>query len=188
MSLTKNGSDTLTLQSYSNTYTGNTTVNGGTLLVNGSTASASTVTVNSGAALGGLGFIDGAVTVNAGGSLSPGDSSLGTLAIGNILTLNAASTVVMEINKDGGLPSSDLINGLTGALTYAGTLTVNDDGQGVERLAVDQDIELHQLTGSVARQLVVERGVAPRNALHLVEEIEHHFGERHLVRDSRPSA
>ena len=51
LALTKTASGTLTL-SNTNTYTGATTVNAGTLLVNGS-QSGSTVTVNSGAILGG---------------------------------------------------------------------------------------------------------------------------------------
>jgi autotransporter-associated beta strand protein len=60
-----------------NTYTGNTTVSVGTLLVNntaGSGTGTGSVAVNSGGTLGGNGTISGAVTVNSGGTLSPGNS------------------------------------------------------------------------------------------------------------------
>ena len=70
-------SGTLTL-SADNTYTGATTVAGGTLIVNGSIAN-STVTVDSGATFGGKASA-GAVTVDAGGIFSPGDPSTITVA------------------------------------------------------------------------------------------------------------
>ena len=59
--ITKTGAGTLTL-SNTNTYTGATTVNAGTLLVNGS-QSGSAVTVNSGAILGGTNGTVGAISV-----------------------------------------------------------------------------------------------------------------------------
>ena len=63
-----------------NTYTGPTTVNAGTLLIYGSTAPASAVTVAAGAALGGNGTIGGSVSIAANGTLAPG-ASIGTLSI-----------------------------------------------------------------------------------------------------------
>ena len=53
-SVTKSGTGVITLANV-NTYTGTTSVNAGTLLVNGSTSSSSAVTVASGATLGGTG-------------------------------------------------------------------------------------------------------------------------------------
>ena len=53
--LTKDGPGTMLLTSV-NTYTGPTVINAGTLLVNGSIAASSLVTVNSGAILGGSGY------------------------------------------------------------------------------------------------------------------------------------
>jgi autotransporter-associated beta strand protein len=118
--LTKQGNGTLTL-SANNTYTGATTVNVGTLLVNGSLAAGSTVTVNSGATLGGNGTINGAAVVN--GTLQPGNSP-GVLTFGSSLTLGANSTVVMELNSTVRGTGYDGID-VTGALTYGGALTIN---------------------------------------------------------------
>ena len=61
--LTKTDSATLVLSGV-NTYTNETRVNGGTLLVNGSTAAGSTVEVGNGATLGGTGRISGSWCAN----------------------------------------------------------------------------------------------------------------------------
>src|SRR4029077_21056204 len=67
--LIKNNTGTLQLTG-NNTYTGPTTVNAGVLLVDGSQPG-STITVNSGSALGGIGT-SGPMVV-AGGRVNPGD-------------------------------------------------------------------------------------------------------------------
>ena len=90
----KNGTGRLALNA-ANTYTGDTTVDGGTLLVNGSTAAASDFTVNSDATLGGTGTIGGSVTVNSGGTLAPGESP-GILSTGSV-TFNAGSNFDVEL-------------------------------------------------------------------------------------------
>ena len=87
-SLTKIGSGTLTLTS-SNTYTGPTTVTQGTLVVDGRLSS-SAVSVNGGT-LGGTGYLS-SITVNAGGTLAPGDS-LGTLHVTSSLILAPSSAL-----------------------------------------------------------------------------------------------
>ena len=67
--LTKIGTGTLTLTG-ANTYIGPTKVDGGTLVINGSTPGS--VEVNNGTTLKGTGTIGGTVTVNSGGMLRPG--------------------------------------------------------------------------------------------------------------------
>ncbi len=87
--LQKNGASTLIL-SNTNTYTGTTQVNAGTLLINGSLA-AGAVSVANTATLGGTGIIGGATTMSAGSKLSAGDSSASLLSFTNNLTLSAAA-------------------------------------------------------------------------------------------------
>ncbi|MEX0777045.1 MAG: autotransporter-associated beta strand repeat-containing protein [Phycisphaeraceae bacterium] len=90
-----------------NAYTGATTVTAGTLLVNGSTAAGSIVTVNGGT-LGGTGTINGATTVAAAAKIAPGTSA-GTLNLAGGLTVNGT------YDFEGG----DLLN-ITGAMSLGG--------------------------------------------------------------------
>ena len=93
--LIKTGNGTLIL-STAESYSGPTSVNGGTLQVDGSTAAASAVAVNSGGTLAGTGVINGPVTANSGGTVSPGVAAPGDLGTGS-LTLNAASLYTAQI-------------------------------------------------------------------------------------------
>lgn len=94
-SLIKAGASNLTL-SGSNTNSGTTTVSAGTLVVDGSTASATTVA--SGATLAGSGTLGGDVTVQSGGILSPGGAGVATLTVNGNLTLASGSTLALDIN------------------------------------------------------------------------------------------
>ena len=94
--IVKTGSGAMML-SMTNTYTGTTTVNGGTLLVTGSTAAASAVTVtNTGTMLGGTGTIGGTVNIGTGAIISAGNLALSTTPTGTLttgaLTLQTGST------------------------------------------------------------------------------------------------
>ncbi len=115
--VSKTNSGTLNLAG-TNTYTGPTTVNGGTLRVNGSLGSGA-VTVASGT-LGGTGTINGLVTIQSAATLSPGGSG-GTLTISNTLSLGGVT--FMELNKAAG--TSDCVRGLT-SVSYGGTLLVTN--------------------------------------------------------------
>ena len=115
-SLVKVGTGTLTLAG-NNTYTGPTTVNAGSLVVNGSLAGA--VTVNSGGMLGGSGSIGGLVANNS--TVAPGNS-IGTLNVNGNFTQNGG-TYQVEVNAQG---QGDRINA-------TGTATIN--GASVQVLA-----------------------------------------------------
>ena len=127
VSLTKTGTGTLTL-SGTNSYSGATAINGGTLAVNGSIASP--VTVNSGGTLGGNGTINNSVSIQSGGVFAPGNS-IGTTTVNGNLTFAAGSVYRVEADAAGnsdrinvtGTPGSATINGGTvdvqaGAGTY----------------------------------------------------------------------
>ena len=106
LALTKGGSSTLTLAG-ANTYTGNTAVNAGTLLVNGSIG-AGAVTVASGATLGGTNTIGGNVNWQSGSAAlftvtpttASGSNATPLIVSGNV-TLNANT---MTVNVPGATP------------------------------------------------------------------------------------
>jgi len=111
-SLTKEGAGNLILAG-NNTYSGPTNVNEGTLLVNGNQSSANgTVTVASGATLGGNGTLGGATTIN--GILAPGngDGNTDTLNIVGNVTWVGASSNSTSTNWifDLGASDNDLLN------------------------------------------------------------------------------
>jgi autotransporter-associated beta strand protein len=105
-----------------NTYSGATTVNGGTLLVNntaGSGTGSGPVSINPGGALGGTGTIGGQVSIAAGATLTPGSNGSGTLTITNDLGLNNASILQFDVGTN-----SDQV-AVSGDLTLGGTLNLN---------------------------------------------------------------
>jgi fibronectin-binding autotransporter adhesin len=94
--------------SNANTYTGGTTVNGGTLYVTNSSGSATgtgNVTVNSGATIGGSGAIAGNLTVNSGATLTPGVFNTRTLGVGGSLTLGGTLAIQLGGTNPGGVIS-----------------------------------------------------------------------------------
>ena len=116
ISLVKNGSATETLAG-ANTYRGTTTVNAGTLLVNGALGT-NVVTVNGGK-LGGIGGIGGAVNIAAGGTLAPGSNAIGTLTIHGAVTING--TCFIKLDKSAA--TNDVVVGWS-SVNGAGTLNV----------------------------------------------------------------
>jgi autotransporter-associated beta strand protein len=117
LGLVKAGAGTLTL-SAANSYTGATSVEQGSLLVNGQ-LNASAVTVRSGGLLGGSGTL-GNVNVLAGGTFSPGNSpgliSLSQLAL--------AGTTLMEIDGLVRGTQYDAVD-ISGLITYGGSMVID---------------------------------------------------------------
>jgi fibronectin-binding autotransporter adhesin len=121
---TQAGAGTTTLTA-SNSFSGTTTINAGTLLANntaGSALGSSTVTVQSGGTLGGNGSIAGPVTIASGGNLTPGSGGAGALSLRNGLTLQSGATTTFLINSAASFTS---INILGNSIAYGGDLEFN---------------------------------------------------------------
>ena len=114
-----------TILTANNGYTGATTVAAGTLRVSGSIAGSSGVTVNAGATLGGTGTVTGRVastTINAGGTLAPGDNAVGALIIAGNLAFQSAASYVVQVSPTSA--STTLVTGST-TINAGATLTAN---------------------------------------------------------------
>jgi autotransporter-associated beta strand protein len=120
------GAGTTTLTA-SNTYTGATNVNAGTLLINGTQSGATgAVLVGGGGTLGGTGATGGSVTVQNGGALQGSAGSVFTMAG---LALNAGS----QLNLGLGAPSTTALfqvngNQVAGNVTLDGWYNVGGSG------------------------------------------------------------
>ncbi|MGC3956845.1 MAG: autotransporter-associated beta strand repeat-containing protein [Verrucomicrobiota bacterium] len=138
----KVGTGRLTLTGDS-TFTGGLTVSNGTLVVNNTTGSGSgtgALAIRSGATLGGTGFIGSATAIEAGASLSPGDS-IGKLTFNSTLTLAAGCTNRFELNAT--TVTNDTVK-TVGAINYNGALVVSNTSG---TLAVGQSFKLFEATG-----------------------------------------
>ena len=116
--MTKIGTGTLTLTG-NNNYTEGTTIDGGALLANNTTGSATgigPVQVNLGGTLGRTGSVAGAVTVASDATLAPGNSP-GILSLGDNLTLESGSMLAIEL---GGL-----LNGEYDSVNVAGDVSLS---------------------------------------------------------------
>lgn len=109
--------------SANNSYSGSTTVNAGTLLVNGNPTGGGVYTVKVNGTLGGTGNTGAAVTVEPGGALSPG-ASIGALTVAS-LSLQAsgsdAADYIVEVDTTDGSESADRTR-----ITGAGGATLGD--------------------------------------------------------------
>ena len=131
MAVTKTGNGTQTLGG-ANSYTGNTTVNLGTLLINGNSSGATgNMTVAATARLGGTGTLGGNVAVALGGILAGGDGTTGTtLTTGSAktVTLNTGSIIELTLAASGAHSTLANNTGGTWAFDSAQHFTFNDLG------------------------------------------------------------
>jgi autotransporter-associated beta strand protein len=118
-SLVKTGSGTLTLTA-TDTYTGATVVNGGTLEVDGSTAKSVLTTVNAGGTLDGSGVV-GNTQISAGGIFAPGNGTPGSsMTVAGNLAFQSGAIYLVQLNS----VTSSLAN-VTGTAALAGTVAVS---------------------------------------------------------------
>src|SRR5262249_19106381 len=100
------------------------TITGATLEVDGSITGTSGVTVNAGGVLSGIGVVDPpTITINGGGTLSPGNAAnpFGTLTIAGTLLFNAGSFYSINIPPGAGNNSKPAA---VGSATLSGNGTV----------------------------------------------------------------
>jgi autotransporter-associated beta strand protein len=130
--IVKNTDGTLRLSGSANNYAGGTEINGGTLLVNstatsGTSLGLSNVTVNNNGTLGGIGYVKlgetSAITVASGGTISPGDneinSGLGTLTlISTKLELLAGSAINFTLGGGNAASALQFWNYTDGNFTF----------------------------------------------------------------------
>ena len=137
--LVKSGPGTMLLAGH-NVYTGTTTVNNGTLLVNGSLGSGA-VTVTTGATLGGNGNLGGSLTIQSGGihalTVAAAPSAQVTRTISGSLDLNAGNVLTLTSNTPP-QPGIFILATATGGITgtpgtvnlppgVKGSVTVNEN-------------------------------------------------------------
>ncbi len=108
-------SDRTLILSGANTYTGATIINAGAVLVDGSLAAGSAVTVNNQATLGGIGTVGDGVRVNSGGTLAPG-ASVGSLTVGSV-DFHQGSTFSVELD---GVANHDVLQVTNGTVNLGG--------------------------------------------------------------------
>ena len=112
--LVKTGTGVLTLSGI-NSYTGTTTVDAGALVVHGSIAASSGVTVNSGF-LAGTGTV-GNTTVNSGGTLASGNGTAGSsMNVTGSLAFQSGAFYMVQLN-----PATSSFTNVTGAATLGGS-------------------------------------------------------------------
>jgi autotransporter-associated beta strand protein len=132
---TKDGASTQVLGGV-NGYTGATAVNAGNLVVNGSLASGSTVTVADLATIDGKGTVQGSLTLTSGaqnlgapttsgGTIAAGDGAVGKLTVASATFGSAAPVTGQQTTYNWKFTNADATNGLgTNAGTFYDTLSI----------------------------------------------------------------
>lgn len=127
--LTKGGPGTLNLAGAGTSTTGTLSATAGVLAIN-TTLTASSVSIQSGATLGGSGTITGPITIASGGTVAPGNSP-GVLKLtgngGSVLSMTTGSTYAVDIgpsNAPGDPNGVDQIKVLPGSGSAAGDITI----------------------------------------------------------------
>ncbi|MES2660910.1 MAG: autotransporter-associated beta strand repeat-containing protein [Verrucomicrobiota bacterium] len=122
--LTKSGAGSLALTQPAG-WTGNTVIDGGTLLANNTTGSATSgsVTINAGA-LGGTGTVGGAVITAGGSIITPGSGGVGTLTVGS-LGMESGAVANIEVGTGNDLVHVTATDGL---VINGGTVSLYQDG------------------------------------------------------------
>lgn len=159
-SLEKTGSSTWTIAG-SGDFAGATSVNEGTLIVNGSLAG-SAVTVASGARLGGSGTV-GATTLASGSRITPGNS-IGTLTINGAYVQNAGAVYEVEVDPTTGVSDRIDVKGTATLANGASVSVINYTGGAFVAGQRYTILTSTGLTGSYSGDLTLSAFLSLRNS------------------------
>jgi autotransporter-associated beta strand protein len=154
IALAKSGASTQVLSSTNNSYTGNTTVNGGTLSLTGSLSGGGAIFTSSTGILtqGAASVISGASTVTQGSS---GTSILaGNNSYSGLTTVNSGVLQVNHANALGTSAAGTTVNGSDGSTNFLGTVL---DLNGV---AIGSGEALNLASGNITNNRLTLRAVA----------------------------
>ena len=122
-------------------------------MMTSNTVTSATVTVNGGATFAGSGTQQGALTIMAGGTLTPDQQGyIGTLTCSTALT-NAGS-IVMQVLKTEGVTNADRIS-VSGAFVNSGTVAVITNAASTLAFAAGDSFKLFTLTNYATLSAVV---------------------------------
>ncbi len=117
-------------------------VGSGTLALNGANMFTGSMVVSNGT-LAGIGSLTGPLVVRSGAALAPGENGIGTFSVAATPTFQGS--VVMDVDRAGGAPISDLLEAGSAPLVYAGTLVITNVG--AEPLQVGDSFKLFNTAG-----------------------------------------
>ena len=108
---------------------------------------------------------------------------LGSKASKAASRITAEGVVAVQISDDGKTGAIVEMNCETDFVTHPAPkgyaiIHVRERREGIHGIAVEEDIELHELGGAEVTEVVVKGGIALGHALELVVEVDHDLTER----------
>ena len=153
VSITKAGTGVWRLTG-ANEYSGTTTVDGGTLIINGNHTGTGLITVNKNATLGGTGSVAGGVTVKADATIQAGDTLVTgrkTLTIKGKLTVSRNGIVSIPLSMTDATTVKNNTLVLSGGASFTGAILRIEaqDTTSVLDLPADTELKIYSPNGTI---------------------------------------